>query len=225
MQYIYSSHPTLDAATALATNITTHLRYGKRVLWLLSGGSSIDVAIKAQALIPTDTDLTNLYVSLTDERFGELNHADENWSQLIAAGLNLPGAHLYRPLLGKDIDSTTQFFNNWLGEQFSAADYKIGIFGIGTDSHTAGIKPGSEPVDLQDYAYFFTGVDFERITISSLAIKRLDEVIIQASGADKFDTLNQLLHDDYPVHTRPAQILKSVKLASLYTDQKIEEKK
>lgn len=225
MQYIYSDHPTKQAASALATSITSHLQYGKRVLWLLSGGSGIDIAIKTQELLSADLDLTNLYVSLTDERFGDLNHADENWSQLVAAGLKLPGAHLYRPLLGQDVITTTQLFNNWLGEQFSAADYKIGVFGIGTDSHTAGIKPWSEPKDMQDYAYSFKAEDFERITISSLAIKRLDEAVIQASGDNKLDVIRQLLDGNYPVNIRPAQILKSVKLSSLYTDQKIEEAK
>lgn len=225
MQYIYSDHPTEQAASALATSIAAQLQHGKRVLWLLSGGSGIDIAIKTQGLLSTDLNLTNLYVSLTDERFGDLNHADENWSQLIAAGFNLPGARLYRTLIGQDIATTTQLFNNWLGEQFSAADYKIGIFGMGTDSHTAGIKPGSQPKDMQDYAYCFKADDFERITISTLAIKRLDEAVIQASGGDKLDAIKQLLNNDYPIDIRPAQILKSVKLSSLYTDQKIEETK
>ncbi len=223
MKYICSDHPIQQAADALADSITTQLHHGKRVLWLLSGGSGIDIAIKTESLLPADTDLTNLYVSLTDERFGELNHADENWRQLIDAGLNLAGSHLYRPLVGQDITTTTDLFNNWLGEQFSAADYKIGVFGIGTDGHTAGIKPGSEPDDLQDYAYCFTGEDFERITISSLAIKRLDEAVTQASGSNKLDIIKQLLSDDRPVNIQPAQILKSVKLSSLYTDQNIKE--
>jgi len=225
MQYIYSDRPAKQAASALATSITSRLQQGKRVLWLLSGGSGIDIAIKTQGLLNADLDLTNLYVSLTDERFGSLNHADENWNQLIAAGLNLPGAHLYRPLLGQDIITTTRLFNDWLGEQFSAADYKVGIFGMGTDSHTAGIKPNSEPDDMQDYAYSFKAEDFERITISTLAIKRLDEAITQASGGDKLNAITQLLGDDYPVNIQPAQILKSVKLSYLYTDQKIEETK
>ncbi len=223
MQYIYSDHPTDQAASALAASITDKLSLGKRVLWLLSGGSGIDIAIKTQALLTPDLDLTNLYVSLTDERFGALNHADENWTQLISAGFDLPGAQLYRPLSGQDIATTTSLFNNWLGEQFSAADYKVGIFGIGTDNHTAGIKPSSEPADIQDYAYSFTGEDFERLTISTLAIKRLNEAVIQASGNDKLAAVKRLLNDNYPVDTQPAQILKSVKLSSLYTDQKIEE--
>ena len=225
MQYIYSDHPTDQAAGALATSITNNLRLGKRVLWLLSGGSGIDIAIKTQALFATDLDLANLYISLTDERFGELDHPDENWAQLINAGFNLPGAQLYRPLSGQDIVTTTRLFNNWLGEQFSAADYKIGVFGIGADNHTAGIKPGSQPEDMQDYAYAFQADDFERLTISTLAIKRLNEAVVQASGSGKLDAIKRLLNDDYPADAQPAQILKSVKLSSLYTDQKIEEAK
>ncbi len=223
MLYIYSDQPAEQAARAVSTSITAQLQHGKRVLWLLSGGSGIEIAIKAQTLLPTDLDLTNLYASLTDERFGKPNHANENWHQLIAAGFSLPNAQLYRPLQGKDPATTTQLFNNWLGEQFSAADYKIGIFGIGSDGHTAGIKPGSEPNDIQDYAYCFAGDDFQRITISSLAIKRLNEVVAQASGNEKLATIRRLLNSDLSIATQPAQILKSVKLSSLYTDQKIEE--
>ncbi len=223
MLYIYSDQPTEQAARAISTSITAQLQHGKRVLWLLSGGSGIEIAVKSQALLPADLDLTNLYVSLTDERFGAPNHINENWHQLIAAGFSLPQAQLYRPLQGKDFATTTELFNNWLGEQFSAADYKIGIFGIGSDGHTAGIKPGSEPDDMQDYAYDFEGDDFQRITISSLAIKRLDEVVAQASGNEKLAVIRQLLQTDSPTDAQPAQILKSVKLSSLYTDQKIEE--
>ncbi len=206
MQYIYSEQPTDLAAEDAATSIAEHLSAGERVLLLLSGGSGIKIALGVQSRL-AGLSLSNLYVTLADERFGELDGANENWRQLLDAGLTLDGASLYRPLDGKNIDETTDNFNNWLSQNLSLADYKIGIFGIGSDNHTAGIKPNSQPTDTKNYAYSYTGDDFDRITISNLTIVKLDKIVAQASGADKLEAIEKLFADDYPINTYPNQIL------------------
>lgn len=219
MKYIYSDKPVEIAAVAVVEVIRKHIFNGERVLWLLSGGSGAAVALNASKELD-DLDLSKLFVSMTDERYGKVGHKDENWQQLLDAGLQLPGANLYRPLTMQNIEKTTADFNDWLSEQLKKADYKIGIFGIGIDGHTSGIKPHSLAITSPNLASSFVGDDFERITITFNTIKQLDEVIIQASGLDKKLVIDSLLHKNISLDDQPAQILKQIQTATIYTNNK-----
>jgi 6-phosphogluconolactonase/glucosamine-6-phosphate isomerase/deaminase len=219
MNYIHTEAPILAAATHLAQTIQEHLAAGEHVLWLLSGGSGAKVVLETDRLL-SNTDLTNLSVTLSDERFGTVGHLDENWQQLLDGGMKLEGATLYRPLIGEDRVKTTDEFGAWIMQVASAADYKIGLFGIGADGHTAGIKPHSTAVDPSAWANSFTGDDFERITITPLTISQLDEAVIQASGVDKTAVLKKLIHETIEVADQPAQSLKTIQKCTLYTDCK-----
>ncbi len=203
----------------LSATIIDHVMRGERVLWLVSGGSNIDVSVavaKTLENIPLDT----LFISLTDERFGDIGHAYENWQQLLDAGFNVPGATLYRPLIGKSRYETAEAFDLWLGEQLGQADYSIGLFGVGSDGHTAGIKPGSPATSAEGWITAYTGNDFERITMTFDAIQRLDEVVVQAISPDKKPVIIDLLYDDIPLNKQPAQVLKLIKESTLFTDYK-----
>ncbi len=224
MDYVYSNEPVALAAIQTANSLREHLSKGEKVLWLLSGGSSIQVAVIASKLL-NDTDLSKLFVSLTDERFGSVGHKNENWQQLINAGFNLTGANLYRPLINQDIDQTTKIFSDWLRLKLNEADYKIGIFGIGTDGHTAGIKPNSLAITTSDLATSFLGDDYQRVTISFNVIRQLDEAVIQVSGTDKVSIILRLIKETIPLEIQPAQILKSIPKATIYSNNKKEEQK
>jgi 6-phosphogluconolactonase/glucosamine-6-phosphate isomerase/deaminase len=219
MEIVYNSDPVNAAAIHLARNIKTHLDAGEHVLWLLSGGSGIKVVLEAAKLL-ANTDLTNLSATLSDERYGSVGHVDENWQQLLDGGLQLPGADLYRPLINKDRAITSSEFGAWVKQKILEADYTVGLFGIGNDGHTAGIKPHSNAIEPSTWATEYTGDDFERITITTHTIDQLDEAIIQASGEDKVPTLKLLLHQDVAVSEQPAQALKSVQKCTLYTNNR-----
>ncbi|HET8884264.1 MAG TPA: 6-phosphogluconolactonase [Candidatus Saccharimonadales bacterium] len=219
MDTIYTDHPVQAAADHLAFAIKDHLAAGNRVLWLLSGGSGINVVL-AVSMQLQDIDLSNLYVTLTDERYGPTGHPDENWQQLIDGGMALSGATLYRPLVGENRTTTTDEFGAWLMQQFTAADYTIGLFGVGPDGHTAGVKPHSSAATATAWADSFDSQDFERITITPFAIEQLDEAVIQASGVDKIPALKQLVHESIDIIDQPAQVLKTVPKCTLYTDNK-----
>lgn len=222
MNYLYDDKPIEAAANLASDSIIEQLNLGKKVLWLLTGGSGLTIAVKASQSLK-DHDLSNLTVSLTDERFGQVGHNDENWQQLLNIGFELPGATLYRPLIGADIDQTTINFDGWMKKELSSNDYKIGLFGIGSDGHTAGIKPYSKAAVSEDTVASFVGEDFERITITFCGIYQLDQAIIQVSGADKKPTIKKLLFEDIDKFIQPAQILKQIKNATLISNNKEEE--
>lgn len=216
MRYITTRQPVVEAARHIAATITSHLTQGDRVLWLLSGGSGAAVAL-AVARQLASIDLHNLSITMTDERYGPIGHPDENWQQIINAGFSTPNATLYRPLSGQNRPDAVAAWTDWLQTQLAQAQFSIGIFGIGPDGHTAGIKPHSSAVHAIEPIVAFTGNDFERLTVTFPTIRRLDELVIQASGDDKAAVIRQLVSGHVSLDDLPAQILTTVPTSTLYT--------
>lgn len=218
MNYIYTTNPIIDAATHAARRIREQLTAGDNVLWLLSGGSGTTIAVEAAKQLVDAPNLKRLSITLTDERYGMPGHSDENWKQLLDAGFSLPSATAFRPLRGGDKVATQESFDAWIKKQRTASTYSIGIFGIGTDGHTAGIKPGSDATSAGGATSLFAGDDFERLTITYQTIAKLHEAVIQASGDNKKEVLQHLLDKSSSLSEMPAQILHKVPLTTLYSD-------
>ncbi len=213
MQYVYISSPDIVVKKIVDT-LSQHLQAGEQVIWLLAGGSAITLeAATSHALQVLDT--SRLSITLADERYGPLEHPDENYVQLMKAGFPLPIA---RVLTGQTAQATTVTFGEHIEQILDSADFSLGIFGIGADGHTAGIKPHSPAVTSTEPAIAYKWDDFERITITPPTIRRLDEVIIYAVGSEKIDTLRSLINEQKSVEDHPAQVLKDVKVSTLYTD-------
>lgn len=216
---MYSINPAAAAAEHIASTIQDKLAGDHKVTWIISGSSGLAVVLQvAHAL--ADINLANLSVTISDERYGDIGHQDENWQQLLDAGFTLPGAALYRPLIDKDRSETTRRFSDWLHQHITTADYSIGLFGIGTDGHTAGIKPYSSAVESTAWVDEFTGDDFNRITMTPLAISQLNEAVIQASGIEKNQVIRNLLHQSIDINEQPAQTLKLLPIVTLHSDNK-----
>jgi 6-phosphogluconolactonase/glucosamine-6-phosphate isomerase/deaminase len=211
-----NQQPYFTIADAISVLLRQHLGAGKKVLWLVPGGSAIAVVIKvAERLIAQD--LSNLSVTLTDERYGDLSHADSNWHQLEDLGFQLERAKLYPVLTGDYREQTTKNFASTLRKLLTESDYRLGFFGIGPDGHTAGILPGSPAVDAKEFAAGYTAPNFERITMTPLAIAKLDEAVVYAMGAAKWPILEQL-QVDLPLAKQPAQALKQVPQVTIFND-------
>lgn len=207
-----------SVAAHLAEVIGEKLRGGKRVLWLVSGGSAIAVAAEASKQLQ-GVPLENLTVTLTDERYGDVGHPDSNWSQLQTAGFDLPDANLLPVLHGDGMQATVQKFATALEQTLAEVDFRIGLFGIGVDGHTAGILPHSVAVAETNLASGYDGGNFLRITMTPPAIARLDEAIAYAVGEAKWPVLDQL-ESGIPADDQPAQFLKQVPTVTIYNDHK-----
>lgn len=207
-----------NAVNYTAQTIIQQLELGNKVLWFVTGGSSIPVCVEIAKLIASHPH-KNLTVTLTDERYGPVNHADSNWYQLIKNGFSLPEAHLIPVLTGDSREITTEKFNTALMEELKQADYKIGMFGIGTDGHTAGILPKSRAVMSENFASSYDTENFERITMTPEAILLLDEVVVYTLGEAKRHVVEDLRDKDILVDDQPAQILKQVPILTIFTDE------
>lgn len=211
--------PAENIVPYLVEALKTHLANGEKVLLLVSGGSGIAVSSEVSKQL-IGSDLTGLYVTLTDERYVPFGHKDENWQQLLDTGFDLPGAQTYRVIQEGDVNReiTASAFEKTLEDWVNLADFSVGLFGIGPDGHTSGIKPDSPAVHAEAWTSEYTGEDFERITTTPNFISQLDEVITYAVGKPKFETLAKLIHENLPVDEQPAQVLKEAARSTLFTD-------
>lgn len=219
MNYVEISS-TEPVSAHITRTLSEHLTAGEKVTWLVPGGSAIVIAAKiSQNLTDGNIPLENLFMTLTDERYGYVGNPDENWRQLERAGFSLPGATVYRVLQpGLSREQTTEQFAAKLTEFLTASDYRVGFFGIGADGHTAGIKPRMIDMDSEAFATSFRGADYERITMTPRAIKMLDKIYAYAVGAEKAAALRELYNEEILPAEQPAQVLKNVHDFTLFTD-------
>jgi len=210
-----------DPADFIVLSILNQLKLGKKVLFFVTGGSSITVCVKIAEFLRAYSQqdlIKNLTITLTDERYGPLGHQDSNWDQLIQKGFSLPLALLLPILTGDDCSRTTEKFNTILNKEMNKVDYKIGLFGVGADGHTAGILPLSEAVNTLNWAYSYKTEKFERITITPQTIVKFDEAVVWAQGENKWNIIKNLKEEDIDIIKQPAQVLKKVPLLTIFTD-------
>lgn len=209
-------------ADYLASVIISKLSAEKKVLWLLSGGSAIQIATHTAESLKTCDNLSNLSISLVDERYGLPGYEESNWQQLLDDGTQLQGANLYPVLKGANIQETTDDFEASLKELLVNNDYRIGLFGMGPDGHIASLFPNFPQLEEQER--LAVSVDNspkpppERITLTIPAIEKLDEAILFVRGEEKRPLLDKL-QGDMPINEQPAQILKRLPKLTVFNDQ------
>lgn len=204
------------AASYLAETLNKQLNDGRKVLWLVPGGSLISVAVEVSKLISTNQNLANLTVTLTDERYGQPGHPNENWKQLVDAGFNIADANFYRVLSGESGPKTAEMYSEMLDSTLNEADYSIGLFGVGLDSHISGIKPGSAATESNLAAMYYQGEDFERLTTTFETMRRLDEVVVAANDPAKTPVIDRIKNEDVSLKESPAHILRQLKNVTLF---------
>jgi 6-phosphogluconolactonase/glucosamine-6-phosphate isomerase/deaminase len=203
----------------IASSINIELGLGKNVLWFVSGGSSIPVEILVAGKI--NEKFTNkLVVTLADERFGPSNHSESNWLKLMNAGFKIKGAKMIPFLNDKNMRETTEEIREVISTELQNAEFKIGIFGIGIDGHTAGILPHTLAVSSKEIVCMYETDLHNRLTITPRTIEMLDEAVLFAIGENKWEAIEKL-SNDIPIDDEPAQILKKVPLLTIFTDYKV----
>ena len=211
---------TVPVIQYLTDTISIHLGNGERVVWLVPGGSAIRIAAAVSQKL-AGQDLSRLTVTLTDERFGHVGHDDSNWRQLAEAGFAFDGIQALPVLTGKEMAETTTDFGTTLRTILGDADYKIGLFGMGADGHTAGVLPETAAVHSELYADSYDAGNFLRLTMTLKAIAELDETVLYATGSEKLPALESLCNESVPFDKQPAQIHKQVSKSTLFTDQNV----
>lgn len=207
-----------EGAQPLLERLQQELEAGEKVLWLVPGGSNIPLSVQVMLRLPGEL-TRQLTIALTDERYGELDHADSNTRQLREAGFEPQYASMI-PVLYKDgsFEETVEKYAEALGEAFTSATVVIGQFGMGADGHIAGMLPVSPAVTSDILIAGYQAETFIRITMTPAAFKHVDAAYVYAFGEAKRQALENL-SKDLDLGEQPAQILKSLPEAYVYNDQ------
>jgi 6-phosphogluconolactonase/glucosamine-6-phosphate isomerase/deaminase len=208
---------------AIAQAVCDGLADGKRVLWLVSGGSNLLLEKDIMDMVRNHAGdkLAGLAVLPIDERYGPTGHKDSNVQQLRNAGFD-PGAATLVDVLVHDasFDQTVSFYTDVAAAAFANAGVVIGQFGMGADGHIAGIKPGSpaaEPDESTVAGYEWD--DYQRMTLMPAALRQVTVAFMSAYGEDKRKPLLHLQKNDQPFAELPAVLLYELPEVYVYNDQ------
>jgi 6-phosphogluconolactonase/glucosamine-6-phosphate isomerase/deaminase len=218
MEFI-SSNPK-DAAKMLAQAICAKLGQGSNTLWLISGGSNISIASAAFRLLKEGgIDLSNLSVTLTDERFGPVGHKDSNWKQLEEAGFDFSAMKSFPVLKGESLEDTVKSWSEDLKKLAGETRTVIAQFGVGDDAHIAGVLPKTIGVRSKDIAEGYVTEKFVRITLTLEALKGVDIGYAFVFGESKKDAVEEIKAKRASKKEKPAMVLWDMAEAYLVTDQ------
>jgi 6-phosphogluconolactonase/glucosamine-6-phosphate isomerase/deaminase len=211
-----------EAAKAITKRIRQELEAGKRVLWLVSGGSNVAPAVTIMAGLQETcaAKLDQLAVLPMDERYGKRGHADSNTQQLRAAGFD-PSSATWIDVLEHDVpfDQTISFYNDVAATALASAHIVVGQFGIGDNTHIAGIQPDS-PAAMADETTVagYEWDDYERLTLTPVALKHITVAYVLAYGANKKIALQRLQKHAEPLSKLPAVLLYELPEVYVYND-------
>jgi 6-phosphogluconolactonase len=220
MQF-YKITDTDTVANYIAKNISAQLKRNNKVLWLIAGGSVTKIAASICNKLP-GSNLNNLSVTLTDERFVALNDPESNWQQLDNSGFKLKRAELYPVLNSTNIEQSTKNYDELLKRLLKSAEYKIALFGMGADGHIAALFPDFAQLhETEKYALSFSNSPkppAQRITMTFAAIEELDEAVLFAAGDEKRPAIEKL-NQDISIDEQPAQFLKKLPKLTIFNDR------
>lgn len=210
-------------ATVIATAIAKELRVGKRVLWLVSGGSNVGVEVAVmQKLQKNATDhLANLAVLPMDERYGPVGHPDSNAEALRLAGFTSAKA-IWLDVLGQNasFEDTVDYYGKAIETALQYAQVVVGQFGLGTDGHIAGILPKSQACNVDDaYVVGYQWDDYVRMTLAPRALRAITTAYVVAFGEQKQPALARLRAHEEPAVELPGVLLYDLPNVKVFTDK------
>lgn len=168
-----------------------------QTLLALSGGTSPDY----EAMIVKPADIIPGAICVVDERYAEPFHQHSNElllknSQVIDY-CERKGIDFYKILEGKGIEQTAEDYDQLMSELFVKYPKKVGIMGIGSNLHTAGLFPHTESVKSAKFVTFETVNDQfpQRVTLTLRALGEFGYFVVLAFGPAKQDALMLMLDE------------------------------
>ncbi|HSX31242.1 MAG TPA: 6-phosphogluconolactonase [Candidatus Saccharimonadales bacterium] len=212
-----------SAVSAIANCVVSGLKSGKRVLWLVSGGSNVGLEVQIMQLLHkrAKDKLGSLAIFPMDERYGPPGHKDSNTEQLRAAGFK-PGEASWVDVLMHNVsfEQTVSFYGDVAATALQHAAIVVGQFGLGADGHIAGLLPNSpatEPTDDAVIGYKWS--DYTRLTLSPAALRHVQVAYVPAYGTGKKQALQRLRNHNEPFAELPAELLYELPSVYVYNDQ------
>ena len=121
-------------------------------------------------------------------------------------------------LTGASLAETVASYEKRIEEMLARSPRIVAQFGIGADGHIAGVLPLTEGVTSKKLVCGYEAGPYTRVTLTLSAIERVHSAYAFVFGAGKRDMLARL-SEDVASSDMPAQILKRIPEAVLYSDQ------
>lgn len=226
----------VEAAGYLREELKKRLGCGKKILLLLSGGSAVEVyRILAEWFKKENKGFAkNLTVSLIDERYSQVGHADSNEKQIrdtgFYAAVEDKGGTVISVLTdGGDPSQEASRYDKLICRNMKETDEVWAVLGVGPDGHTAGILPQKSKEEFDKnfpskrwVAYYRLLKDYpnpfkKRITLTPKALKKITLAVVVAKGEEKKEALQKMFFPTEPVYKTPAVLLRNLH-GVLFTD-------
>ncbi len=208
----------IECQNKLYDTLINNIKSNKKILLIVAGGSNVPIIKAVFDKLPDDL-TSNIDLILSDERYGSSDFKDSNFVKLQKAGFNIKKAHFENILTNQSIDESTRILENQFARGDKKAEVIIALLGIGQDGHIAGILPNSKALNSESYATSYRALDFDRITLSFKALKKINIAIIGAYGIKKRMALINLKKLELPIEEMPSKILQEIKSNYIYNDQ------
>lgn len=192
-----------------------------KTLLALSGGTSVDYKI-----ILGKDEVNPGAICVVDERYGKPFHKDSNELLLKNHGVwdfvkkkRIEGRKI---LNGKDFLDTAKIYENEIEHLFKTFPKKVGVMGVGSNLHTAGIFPYSVAAKSPNFveAEVVENQYPKRITLTLRALGEFSSFVILVFGKEKKGALEKLLNErENDMQKYPAIFYRKSKIKSyLITD-------
>ena len=168
-----------------------------KTLLALSGGTSPDY----RKMIVEPADIMPGAICVVDERYGKPFHKDSNELLLKNHGVkdfaDKECIESHKILKGKDFLETAKVYEKEIEDLFKKFKKKVGVMGIGTNLHTAGIFPHSVAGKSPNFVEAEVVKDTfpKRITLTLKALGEFTNFVILAVGKEKKDALRKVLDE------------------------------
>lgn len=193
-------------------------------LLALSGGTSPDY----QRMIVDPADILPGAICVVDERYGEPFHKDSTEFLLREQGVKEYADKFciesHKILKGKSLEETALVYAKEVAELFARFPKRVGVMGVGSNLHTAGIFPNSMATESRELVIGEEVNDKfrQRVTLTLRALSQFSAFVILMFGEDKKAAIRKILDkNERDMRKYPATFYRMAKIKSfLITDQK-----
>jgi 6-phosphogluconolactonase len=175
----------------------------------LSGGRSAESLYSAWNQLPEFRLLSGVYIYFCDERCVPKHDSQSNYQLAFSTlfhSLIPNGYRVFRiETEDPDIEAAALKYADLLPSTIDLA-----IFGVGEDGHIASIFPLNPSIHESSklaLPVISPKAPFQRISITPLAIKKIDKIFILVNGASKSMVLKQAVEDPYNTYEYPVRLL------------------
>lgn len=206
----------------LVKQINLAIAERERCLLAASGGSTPKRLYELLAELPSGTvDWSHVHWIWGDERNVPLDHPDSNFLMVRTALLDKLGRHgpnVYPVLIDpQDPAHAAEYYESTLRSLCQAKvqeewpQIDIVLLGLGDDSHTASLFPGSPGLQETEkwvVSHWIEKLQTFRISLTAPVLNAARQVAFLVSGAGKQVALQHVWHDPYQPELYPAQLIR-----------------